>query len=217
MGSRRVSRVGPALCIATATRMPFCAASGSLTRQHGYDGVEWSLAVWMTVFCETLEGMGQPTSSPPRLATAQDAGTVASLLDAFNREYDDPTPGIDVLTARLERLLVGGDVIALLAGDPAAGFALLTLRPNVWYQGPVALLDELYVVPELRGRGLGSALIAAAEGVTRARGGELLEINVDGNDVDARRFYERHGYANSEPGEDEPLLYYYRELSDDSS
>jgi GNAT superfamily N-acetyltransferase len=167
--------------------------------------------------CETLERMGQPTADPPRLATVADAGTLAGLLDAFNREYDDPTPGIDVLAARLERLLVGGDVIALLARNPATGFALLTLRPNVWYHGPVALRDELYVVPELRGRGLGSALLAAAEGVTRARGGELLEINVDGNDVHARRFYERHGYANSEPGEDEPLLYYYRELCDDSS
>ncbi len=166
---------------------------------------------WFIV-SDTIGVMKQPRVDPPRLATVTDAGTVAGLLDAFNREYDNPTPGIDVLAARLERLLPGGDVIALLTGDPATGFALLTLRPNVWYEGPVALLDELYIVPELRGRGLGSALLAAAEELTRARGGELLEINVDGEDIDARRFYERHGYANSEPGEDEPLLYYYREL-----
>ncbi len=79
------------------------------------------------------------------------------------------------------------------------------------------MLDELYVVPGRRGQGLGSALLAAAEAVTRQRGGQLVEINVDGNDTDARRFYERHGYANSEPGEDQPLLYYYRELRDASS
>jgi ribosomal protein S18 acetylase RimI-like enzyme len=64
--------------------------------------------------------------------------------------------------------------------------------------------------------GLGSALLTTAEAVTRQRGGELLEINVDGDDTDARRFYERHGYVNSEPGEDQPLLYYYRELGDAS-
>jgi len=148
----------------------------------------------------------------PRNGGVAEAAMVARLLDAFNREFDTPTPGTAVLAERLARLIAGGDVVALLTGDPAVGLALLTLRPNVWYDGPVALLDELYVAPELRGRGLGSALLAAAEAVTRQRGGEVLEINVDGHDVDARRFYERHGYANSEPGKDEPLLYYFREL-----
>ncbi len=60
--------------------------------------------------------MKQPRVDPPRLATVADAGLVAGLLDAFNREYDVPTPGIDVLAARLERLLPGGDVLALLTG-----------------------------------------------------------------------------------------------------
>jgi GNAT superfamily N-acetyltransferase len=150
--------------------------------------------------------------SDPRVASTAEAATVAALLDAFNREYDTPTPGSGVLAERLERLLEGGDVIALLTGEPAVGVALLTLRPNVWYDGPVALLDELYVVPAVRDQGLGTALLAAAEAVVRERGAELLEINVDAGDTDARRFYERHGYTNTEPGQDEPMLYYYREL-----
>ena len=152
----------------------------------------------------------EPTA---RTARADEAAIVAELLDAFNREYETPTPGPAVLAQRLTHLLAGGDVVALLIGEPAIGVALLTLRPNVWYDGPVALLDELYVAPDHRGQGLGSTLLAAAERVTRDHGGELLEINVDGEDVDARRFYERHGYANHEPGKDEQLLYYYRELS----
>jgi GNAT superfamily N-acetyltransferase len=103
-------------------------------------------------------------------------------------------------------------VCALLVGDPAVGVALVTLRPSVWYDGPVALLDELYVVPGLRGQGLGARLLRAAEELVRDRGGELLEINVDGGDVDARRFYERHGYSCIEAGQPEPALYYFREL-----
>jgi len=153
------------------------------------------------------------TSSAVRVAGVSEARTVAELLDAFNAEYGTPTPGPTVLAARLERLLAGGQVVALLAGDPAVGVAVLTLRPNVWYDGPVALLDELYVAPTLRGGGLGSALLAEAERVALQRGAELLEINVDGEDTDARRFYERHGYANTEPGEDQPMFYYYKELT----
>lgn len=158
--------------------------------------------------------MEQRSVVTPRVATVAEAATVAKLLDVFNREYGTPTPGDAVLATRLRRLLAGGEVIALLAGDPAVAVALLTLRPNVWYEGPVALLDELYVVPELRGRGLGATLLKAAEAMTRERGGEILEINVDGDDIDARRFYERHGYTNTEQGQDQPLLYYYRELTD---
>ena len=135
--------------------------------------------------------MTQPPE--PRVCTRSDVSSVAQLLDAFNREYDDPTPGPEVLERRLVRLLAGDDVIALLVGDPAVGVALLTLRPNVWYDGVVGLLKELYVVPGMRRRGYGSALLKASEAAARERGTEMMEINVDGEDVDARRFYERHG------------------------
>ena len=147
-----------------------------------------------------------------REATAAEVEVVAELLDAFNREYRAPTPGPAVLANRLGRLLADDRVMAVLAGRPAIAVALLTLRPNVWYEGSVALLDELYVVPALRGQGIGSALLGRAEAVARQRGAEVMEINVDGQDVDARRFYERHGYTNTEPGQDEPMLYYYRTL-----
>jgi GNAT superfamily N-acetyltransferase len=149
----------------------------------------------------------------PRIATEDDAVIVGELLDRFNREFNTATPGPLVLAARLERLFLRGDVIALLAGTPAVGVALLTLRPNVWYDGPVGLLDELYVVPGQRRRGIGSALLLTAEGLCRQRGGELLEINVDGEDSDARRFYERHGYSDRDPGQTQPQLYYSRDLT----
>ena len=148
----------------------------------------------------------------PRVAEPADAQAVAELLDAFNREFATPTPGPDVLATRLRTLLAGNAVVALVSGAPPVAVALMTLRPNAWYAGPVALLDELYVVPELRGRGIGSALLALVEVTARQRGAELLEINVDGEDTDTRRFYERHGYTNTEPGQHEPMLYYYREL-----
>jgi GNAT superfamily N-acetyltransferase len=152
------------------------------------------------------------SAASPRLATAADAAIVARLLDAFNREFHAPTPGPEVLAARLRRLLAGTEVIAFLAGDPAVAVALLTLRPNVWCDGPVGLVDELYVAPEARGHGIGAALLAAVESITRERGGELVEIAVDGSDTDARRFYERHGYTDTEARQDQPSFYYHRAL-----
>jgi GNAT superfamily N-acetyltransferase len=148
-----------------------------------------------------------------RIAEPGDAAVVAELLHDFNSEFDTPTPGVDVLARRLRTMLASPETIALLGGEPATGVALLTLRPNVWYAGPVALLDELYVRPAVRGRGTGTALLLRACEVVRERGAQLFEINVDEVDTDARRFYERHGFLNQLPGEAGRMLYYERELS----
>ncbi|HEX6570043.1 MAG TPA: GNAT family N-acetyltransferase [Acidimicrobiales bacterium] len=146
-----------------------------------------------------------------RLATPDDAGEVARLLHDFNTEFDTPSPGVDVLTARLRRLLAGDETIAILAGTPAAGLALVTFRPNVWYEGRVALLDELYVAPALRSQGIGSAIVDHLLRLARERGVDLVEINVDEGDVDAQRFYERHGFSSTEPGSSERAFYFHQE------
>jgi GNAT superfamily N-acetyltransferase len=147
-----------------------------------------------------------------RLATPDDAGEIARLLHDFNTEFDTPSPGPEVLAPRVRVLLAGDDTVAILAGTPAVALALVTLRSNVWYDGRVALLDELYVVPELRGHGIGSAIIADLLSLARARRVDLIEINVDEGDVDAQRFYERHGFTVIEPGSTERAFYYSQEL-----
>lgn len=148
----------------------------------------------------------------PRLATPDDSDEVARLLDDFNNEFDTPTPGVEFLARRLRDLLSRESTFAIVAGSPAVAFALVTLRPNVWYDGPVALLDELYVVPPLRGSGIGSGVIEFLAKQVESRGVDLVEINVDESDVNAQRFYERHGYSGVEETTGERAFYYSREF-----
>ena len=49
--------------------------------------------------------------------------------------------------------------------------------------------------------------------ISRARNVDLIEINVDEGDVDAPRFYERHGFSVTEPGSTERAFYYSQELT----
>ena len=147
-----------------------------------------------------------------RRAGPDDAATVARLLHDFNTEFDTPSPGFAILTRRLQSLLAGPSTIAYLAGEPAAGVALVTLRSNVWYDGPVALLDELYVEPDRRGRGLGAAMIRLLIADAKAEGVSAIEINVDAGDLDAQRFYERHGFSGADPDTGERAFYYSLEL-----
>jgi GNAT superfamily N-acetyltransferase len=153
---------------------------------------------------------------PARRAGPQDADTLAGLLHDFNTEFDTPTPGPAALARRLRSLLAEPSTIAYVAGEPAAGIALVTLRTNVWYDGPVALLDELYVAPHRRGQGLGGIMIHRLIADAAAMNVRAIEINVDAGDVDAQRFYERHGFSGADPDTGERAFYYSLELLSES-
>ncbi|GAA3659747.1 GNAT family N-acetyltransferase [Nocardioides ginsengisoli] len=150
-----------------------------------------------------------------RLAAPADAFVVGGLLFDFNTEFETPTPTAADFGDRFATLLARDDVLVVLAEDSetgATGFAYLTLRPTPYGDGPLAQLEELYVVPGLRDRGIGTALLTrAVEEVVRREAIEML-INVDEIDTDTRRFYERHGFTNVEPGQDYRMLCYLREL-----
>lgn len=146
-------------------------------------------------------------------ATPAEAGVVGRLLHRFNTEFESPTPTVDTLTERFSTLLGRDDVRVLLAlGPEPVGFSYLTARPTPYYDGPLAQLEELYVTPELRDQGIGTALIEHSLDWARDLGAGEMHINVDEVDVDARRFYERHGFVTIEPGTDYRMLCYLREL-----
>lgn len=150
-----------------------------------------------------------------QVAGPADAGDVARLLHDFNTEFDSPIPTVAELERRFTELLARDDVIVLIGREDdctATGFAFLTLRPTPYWDGPLAQLEELYVVPALRDRGVGTALLTRAVNEVRGRGAQEMHINVDEVDEDTRRFYERHGFVNIEPGEGYRMLCYLREL-----
>jgi ribosomal protein S18 acetylase RimI-like enzyme len=148
-----------------------------------------------------------------RAAMVEDAANIGRLLHDFNTEYDDPTPGPDRLAARIEQLLAGGDTAVLLAGAGPDGLAVLRFRPAIWSEALECYLAELYVVPAMRGRGLGRALMNAAMQFARERGADYMDLGTAETDLAARSLYESLGFSNREGKADGPLNYYYeREL-----
>ncbi|MEE3853521.1 GNAT family N-acetyltransferase [Gordonia sp. LSe1-13] len=149
-----------------------------------------------------------------RLATTADVADLAALLDAFNREYDEPTPGPALLSRRLADLLGTESTFAVVSGSPLAAFGLVTIRTNVWVTGGIALLDELYTVPGKRGRGLGSAIVELAVLEAARRGAGEFEIEVDEPDVDAHRFYARHGFPVRDPATGDRAFVLRKQIGD---
>jgi GNAT superfamily N-acetyltransferase len=153
--------------------------------------------------------MAETPSSEIRRAGVADAGEVARLLHDFNSEYEDFTPGVPALTERLGELLAKNEIVALLAGDPPLGFALLRLRPSLWAKAEDAYLEELYVVPAQRRKGIGRALLNAAMNAARLAGANHFELTTGETDTEARALYESSGFTNREGGPDGPRMLYY--------
>ena len=149
-----------------------------------------------------------------RRAQTSDAEAIARLLHDFNAEYDDFTPGPEALAKRMRVLLARGDVTVVLAGDPPEGLALMRFRPALWTDTLDCYLEELYVVPDRRGQGIGRALMEAAMDVARYEGAAYMDLGTGHDDVAARALYEKLGFNNTEGKPDGPINYFYeRELS----
>jgi ribosomal protein S18 acetylase RimI-like enzyme len=148
-----------------------------------------------------------------RSAEPADAPEVARLLHDFNTEYDDPTPGVEVLTDRVRRMLSDDEMTVLLGGDGPDGLAVLRFRPCFWIGALTAYLQELYVAPDRRGQGIGRALLEAAMETAREKGAKHMDLGTSTEDSAAIALYERYGFTNREGRPDGPvMLYYERDL-----
>jgi ribosomal protein S18 acetylase RimI-like enzyme len=149
------------------------------------------------------------TTVPVREAADADADAVGRLLYDFNREFDDPAPKPAQLARRIRELVADGDTVVLVAGVEPAGVAVLRLRKAIWSRALECYLAELYVVPALRGQGIGRALMEAAIDFARARGADHMDLGTAETDVVARRLYESLGFDNHEGKPGGPVNYYY--------
>ena len=144
-----------------------------------------------------------------RRAEAGDAADVGRLLDDFNREYDEPTPGADVLAERALRRMADSDITFLLVGDEPFGLAQVRVYRTMWSDGLQATLDELYIAPGRRGEGHGRELLDAAIELARERGAVNIDLNTSEDDTAARGLYASTGFTNREGRPDGPTMLYY--------
>jgi len=128
-----------------------------------------------------------------RRLTARTAGRALPLIEAQYREHR-----IEMGGARLRRalrLLLAGRGIVLVALDPdPVGVAVLSTTITIEHGGRVAWLDELYVVPDRRGRGLGRTLLLKALSAARKAGCAAVELEVVRGHDRAARLYLREGF-----------------------
>jgi len=132
-----------------------------------------------------------------REATKSDLPAIGKLLEDLTNAMDN-TEGIDIGIAikTCEHLINDASsyfLVAAMEGTPV-GFIYFTIRQTILHRSPSALIDELVVAEEYRGKGVGKQLVLAAIEKCRQLGCCEVEVSTEKTNLKARKFYKRCGF-----------------------
>jgi GNAT superfamily N-acetyltransferase len=120
--------------------------------------------------------------------------TLLPLIAAYQRFYEVEEVDADRNRIFFRRFLAPSDDGLLLAardeGDVILGYACLYWHFSSLRAIETVLMNDLFVAPEARGRGIGRALIEAGAAVARERGAAWLEWSTAPDNHTAQRLYD---------------------------
>ncbi|MCC1480314.1 GNAT family N-acetyltransferase [Roseibaca sp. Y0-43] len=110
-------------------------------------------------------------------------------------EFYDTTLSRSVYDATFASLLADREMCALVAEDDGRliGLAHVIFHAHCWRPEGVSYLQDLYALPEARGKGVGRALIEAVYALADARGRPAVYWTTQDFNTTARQLYDRVG------------------------
>ena len=132
-----------------------------------------------------------------REATKSDLPAIGKLLEDLTNAMDN-TEGIDtgIALKTCQYLLndAGSHFLVAAREETPVGFINFTVRQTILHQSPSALIDELVVAEEYRGKGVGKQLVQAAIEECRQLGCCEVEVSTEKTNLKAREFYKQCGF-----------------------
>ena len=131
-----------------------------------------------------------------RSATAADRDATVALLVAQMREHDIPTPAARLGVAFDHVLADAARGVILLAWEDRrpVGVAALSYAFPIEVGERTAWLEELYVEPASRERGIGTALLRSALEIAATAGAVAVDLEIVAGHERAERLYDRFGF-----------------------
>jgi GNAT superfamily N-acetyltransferase len=129
-----------------------------------------------------------------RLAHPADSELVHTMvLDIA--DHEGSRAAVQVTAEDWSRLLTDARVTVLLAvaGTTPVGYVSAVRHLHLWTGSETLALDDLYVRPMVRNRGIGEQLMAALAARATAAGVHLMRWEMEESNIDAQRFYLRVG------------------------
>jgi GNAT superfamily N-acetyltransferase len=126
--------------------------------------------------------------------------TLLPLIAAYQRFYEAKTIDAERNRAFFSRFIApseNGMLLGAWRDGELRGYACLYWSFTSTVPAETVLMNDLYVVPESRGEGVGRALIAASATVGRERGASRLEWATAPDNKTAQRLYDSTGAERS--------------------
>ena len=130
-----------------------------------------------------------------REATVEDLNLLVPLFDAYRQFYRQPSEPERAGRFLQERFEYSQSVIFLsFEGTAAVGFTQLYPSFSSGAMARIFILNDLFVAPGARCRGVGSALLRAAAEYARDAGAVRLVLSTELTNATAQSLYERLGW-----------------------
>ena len=143
--------------------------------------------------------MPDPTPDTPFAIRAAEPRDLAPIVRLIGRlaEFEHLEHLMQATPEKLAPHLFGprpaAEALVVDSGEQVVGFALFFTNFSTFLAKPGLYLEDLFVEPELRGRGIGQALLTRLAELAAERGCGRFEWSVLDWNVNAIRFYERMG------------------------
>lgn len=138
-------------------------------------------------------------TAPIRPAGQEDLPVLAALMGEYYAEA-----GYTLRADAAERAFAPlldeprlGRVWLIETADVPVGYVVLTLAYSMEYGGPRGFLDDFYVRPAVRGKGLGTIALAATCEACRQLGVRALLVEAGPDGHPARTLYARAGFREN--------------------
>jgi ribosomal protein S18 acetylase RimI-like enzyme len=149
-----------------------------------------------------------PSAIEVRVAQRGDEREVSALIAAFRDSYDESEPSDEQISRGVSKLIHQADTEFLLAGRPAVGVAQLRYRLAIWTGTEDAWLEDVFVIAEARGSGVGRALVVECVERARSRGCKRIQLDTSEGNKIARSLYESLGFRDAKRPADGRDLYF---------
>lgn len=133
-----------------------------------------------------------------RDATASDLDALLPLVRQFYAHFGYPYSEEEKRRA-LEEIVSTpglGRVVLVRVEGAVVGYAVVAFSFSLEYDGRTAFVDELFVAPEGRRRGLGATVVRHVAALCRDAGIHALHLETEEDNVVAARLYERLGFRS---------------------